>query len=258
VLHLFDTAEARFGTVDVVVQCAGIFPIVPFEELTTETWDRVHAVNARGAYLCLREAVKHMRRHGQGGSIVNISSVASQAVAVLGQAQYSASKAAVNMLTRSVALEFADDGIRVNAVLPGSIDTPSVRANMARIEKDPPPARRAELSARAPTAELLWPATGCRCRLPVPGKSSLTVHHRPVARRGWRLPDQLSGTPVIFQTFPERTIPHRCRLRRGQFRVEWMLVHAEYRGPMTERGCLYERGRGVQRHDGGPRGASLR
>jgi NAD(P)-dependent dehydrogenase (short-subunit alcohol dehydrogenase family) len=137
VLHLFDTAEARFGGVDVVVQCAGIFPIVPFEELTTQIWDRVHAVNARGAYLCLREAVKHMKRHGQGGSIVNISSVASQAVAVLGQAQYSASKAGVNMLTRSVALEFAGDGIRVNAVLPGSIDTPGVRANMARIEEDP-------------------------------------------------------------------------------------------------------------------------
>lgn len=137
VLQLFDAAEASFGGVHVLVHCAGIFPIVPFEELTTETWDRVHAVNARGAYLCLREAVKHMKRHGQGGSIVNISSVASQAVAVLGQAQYSASKAGVNMLTRSVALEFAGDGIRVNAVLPGSIDTPGVRTNMARIEKDP-------------------------------------------------------------------------------------------------------------------------
>jgi NAD(P)-dependent dehydrogenase (short-subunit alcohol dehydrogenase family) len=137
VLHLFDAAEARFGGVDVLVQCAGIFPIVPFEELTTETWDRVHAVNARGAYLCVREAVKQMKRHGHGGSIVNVSSVASQAVAVLGQAQYSSSKAGVNMLTRAVALEFAGDGIRVNAVLPGSIDTPGVRSNMVRIEKDP-------------------------------------------------------------------------------------------------------------------------
>src|SRR6202011_3959165 len=137
VVHLFDSAETRFGGIDVLVHCAGIFPIVPFEELTTETWDRVHAVNTRGAYLCVREAVKQMKHHGRGGSIVNVSSVAWQGVAVLGQAQYSSSKAGVNMLTLAVALEFAGDGIRVNAVLPGSIDTPGVRTNMARIEKDP-------------------------------------------------------------------------------------------------------------------------
>jgi NAD(P)-dependent dehydrogenase (short-subunit alcohol dehydrogenase family) len=137
VLQLFDAAKARFGGIDVLVHCAGIFPIVPFEELTTEIWDRVHAVNTRGAYLCVREAVKHMKHHGRGGSIVNVSSVASQAVAVLGQAQYSSSKAGVNMLTRAVALEFAGEGIRVNAVLPGSIDTPGVRSNIAHIERDP-------------------------------------------------------------------------------------------------------------------------
>jgi NAD(P)-dependent dehydrogenase (short-subunit alcohol dehydrogenase family) len=137
VRRLFDTAESTFGTVDVLVNCAGVFPIIPFEELTTQTWDRVHAVNTRGAYLCMREAVKRMKRAGHGGAIVNVSSVASQAVAVLGQAQYSSSKAGVNMLTKAVALEFAASRIRVNAVLPGSIDTPGVRSNMARLEADP-------------------------------------------------------------------------------------------------------------------------
>ena len=83
----------------------------------------VHDVNTRGAFLVTREAVRRMKASGKGGSIVAVSSVSSHQVVVLGQAQYAASKAGVDALIRTIALEFAGDGIRANAVLPGTIIT---------------------------------------------------------------------------------------------------------------------------------------
>lgn len=131
VLGLFELADQAFGGVDVLVECAGIYPAVPFLDSTVELWDKVMSINARGAYLCNREAVRRMKAKGQGGSIVNVSSVASVQSLVQGHAHYSASKAAVNMLTRSLALDFGVDNIRVNAVLPGSIDTEGLRSEQA-------------------------------------------------------------------------------------------------------------------------------
>jgi NAD(P)-dependent dehydrogenase (short-subunit alcohol dehydrogenase family) len=123
VINLFDSTVAAFGGIDVLVNCAGIFPCAPFLEASVELWDRVHAVNTRGVFLCCRQAVKHMKAAGKGGAIVNVSSTSSQQTTVYGHAQYGSSKAGVNMLTKSIALEFARDQIRANAVLPGGVMT---------------------------------------------------------------------------------------------------------------------------------------
>lgn len=123
VVRMLDSAVAAFGGIDVLVNCAGIFPFTPFLQATVELWDRVHAVNTRGVFLCCREAIKHMRDAGKGGAIVNVSSTSSQQTTIYGHAQYGSSKAGVNMLTKTLALEFARYQIRANAVLPGGVLT---------------------------------------------------------------------------------------------------------------------------------------
>jgi NAD(P)-dependent dehydrogenase (short-subunit alcohol dehydrogenase family) len=136
VLRLFDTTVAAFGGVDVLVNCAGIFPVAPFLEASVELWDRVHAVNTRGAFLCCRQAVRCMKAAGKGGAIVNVSSTSSRQTTVYGHAQYGSSKAGVNMLTKTIALEFGRDRIRANAVLPGGVMTEGAGV-MLSAEKPP-------------------------------------------------------------------------------------------------------------------------
>lgn len=128
VTALFDRAVARYGRVDILVNCAGIFPVVPFLESTVELWDRVHAINTRGAYLCTREAIRKMLADGEGGSIVAVSSLGAERSTIFGHAHYGSSKAGVNMLIRTIALEYAGRGIRANAVMPGTIRTEGLLA----------------------------------------------------------------------------------------------------------------------------------
>jgi NAD(P)-dependent dehydrogenase (short-subunit alcohol dehydrogenase family) len=134
VIALFVRAPAVFGGLDILVNNAAIFPKKPFLEVDAAFWDRLHGVNLRGTFLCLREGIRRMREQGRGGSIVNISSVSSLQTAVYHNATYNASKAGVNSLTRTTALEFAADGIRVNAVLPGGVLTPGAKAATSAIE----------------------------------------------------------------------------------------------------------------------------
>lgn len=134
VAALMDRALQEFGSLDVLVNNAAIFPKKPFLEVDAAFWDRLHAVNLRGTFLCLREAIRRMQAQGRGGSIVNISSVSSMQAVVYHNATYNASKAGVNSLTKTTALEFAGDGIRVNAVLPGGVATPGAKAAGANIE----------------------------------------------------------------------------------------------------------------------------
>ena len=134
VAAMLDLALSEFGTLDVLVNNAAIFPKKPFLEVESEFWDKLHSVNLRGTFLCLREAIKRMRAQGSGGAIVNISSVSSMQAVVYHNATYNASKAGVNSLTKTTALEFAADGIRVNAVLPGGVLTAGAKAAGANIE----------------------------------------------------------------------------------------------------------------------------
>lgn len=123
-------AVERFGGVDLLANCAGIQRYGTAEDTPESVWDEVLAVNLKGCYLASRCAVPEMRRRG-GGSIVHISSV--QGIACqTSVAAYAASKGGLNALTRSMALDFAPDRIRVNAVCPGSVDTPMLRASAER------------------------------------------------------------------------------------------------------------------------------
>jgi NAD(P)-dependent dehydrogenase (short-subunit alcohol dehydrogenase family) len=117
---LFADVEKRFGGVDVLANVAAYRGKHATMEMTMAEWDIQHAVNTRGTFLCLREAARLMRAGGKGGSIVNVSSVASVRPVVFPSMDYDSSKAGVNAITRQAALEFAADGIRVNAVLPGA------------------------------------------------------------------------------------------------------------------------------------------
>jgi 3-oxoacyl-[acyl-carrier protein] reductase len=120
---MYATANEAFGRIDSVVHCAGIFPKYGLLDITVEQWDRIQAVNLRGTMLVVREAVRHMKESGRGGSIVNISSVSGVREVVFHNAAYGASKAGMINLTRAAALEFGADKIRVNAVLPGGTAT---------------------------------------------------------------------------------------------------------------------------------------
>ncbi|GAA4050779.1 SDR family NAD(P)-dependent oxidoreductase [Nonomuraea soli] len=120
-----ELAVSSFGGLDIVVTCAGVQRYGTVEETSEELWDEVLDINLKGVFLVCRAAVPLLRARG-GGSIVAISSV--QAFAAQTQvAAYSTSKAALNGLVRSMALDHAADGIRVNSVCPGSVDTPMLR-----------------------------------------------------------------------------------------------------------------------------------
>lgn len=126
VRQLFAETARRFGTVDVLINNAGIMPKTPFTDVSAEEWDRVQRINLRGAFLCMKEAARLMRDNASGGRIVNVSSTSSMHPGVLGNAAYCASKGGVNMLTKSAAFDLAPDNINVNAVLPGGTETEGV------------------------------------------------------------------------------------------------------------------------------------
>ena len=118
-------APAAAG-LDVLVNVAGIGSTQDAPGTSLELWEDVFAVNARGTFLCCKHAIPGMRERG-GGAIVNVSSVAAL-VGLKNRAAYSASKGAVVALTRALAVDHVADGIRVNAVCPGTVDSPWVRS----------------------------------------------------------------------------------------------------------------------------------
>lgn len=95
----------------------------PLDALLMETWDAVHSCNARSVFLLMREAVRAMRSGGRGGRIINLSTIGSVHPVLHGNYAYGSSRAAMNALTRSFALDFAKDGIRSNAILVGAIQS---------------------------------------------------------------------------------------------------------------------------------------
>lgn len=123
--RIVEAAVERFGSVNVLVNCAGIFPSTPALEISRNEWERVFSINLRAPFLCSQEIVRWAVSNGRVASIVNVASSAG-VVARPGVAHYCASKAALIMLTKALAVEWAEHGIRVNAVAPGLVETPGV------------------------------------------------------------------------------------------------------------------------------------
>ena len=122
VVAMLDEAERRLGRLDVLINNAGIQIAAAAHETSLEDFDRVLAVNLRGPYLCARQAIKAFLAH-RGGIIVNISSV-HEIIPKPKYLSYSVSKGGLGNLTQTLALEYADQGIRVNGVAPGATVTP--------------------------------------------------------------------------------------------------------------------------------------
>lgn len=122
IASMFQRIEEEIGKIDILVNNAAVLTRIPFLELTVEEWERVMNTNVRGYFLCSQYATKLMVKCNIKGRIINISSI-SQFEAAVGRTHYCASKGAIGMLTKGMALELAPYGINVNAVLPGSIHT---------------------------------------------------------------------------------------------------------------------------------------
>jgi NAD(P)-dependent dehydrogenase (short-subunit alcohol dehydrogenase family) len=150
VQRLVETAERELGPVEVLVNNAGIFPRVPFLEITEDVWDRVHGVNLRGAFLCGQAVARRLVALGRPGAIINLASSAAFRGSDRG-AHYVASKAGVLGLTRGMALELAQHRIRVNAIAPGLTDTAQPRYGMTEDELQ-------EASRRVPLGQMATPA----------------------------------------------------------------------------------------------------
>ena len=153
----FATARQRLGTIDVLVNSAGLLTESPLQNMTLAMWNETLSVDLTGVFLCCREVVGEMRQQ-KWGRIINIASQLAIKGGT-GLSHYSAAKAGVVALTKSLALEVASDNVLVNSIAPGPIETPLVQG----ISEDWKIAKRAELPLRrfgvaaevAPTALLL-------------------------------------------------------------------------------------------------------
>jgi NAD(P)-dependent dehydrogenase (short-subunit alcohol dehydrogenase family) len=132
---MYATAAERYGGVDVLSNNAGIMPADDASVLETEpdAWSRVLDVNAKGVFLCCRHGIPRLLERG-GGSVINVASFVALVGAASSQIAYTASKGAVLSLTRELAVEFARQGVRVNALCPGPVETPML---MRLFEDDP-------------------------------------------------------------------------------------------------------------------------
>jgi NAD(P)-dependent dehydrogenase (short-subunit alcohol dehydrogenase family) len=125
VRRMYDETAERYGGIDVLYNNAGISPADDASILETEAdaWQRVQDVNTRGVYLCCKHGIPHLLEGG-GGSVINVASFVALVGAATSQISYTASKGAVLSLSRELAVQFARQGVRVNALCPGPVETP--------------------------------------------------------------------------------------------------------------------------------------
>jgi NAD(P)-dependent dehydrogenase (short-subunit alcohol dehydrogenase family) len=151
-----DTIEqtaARFGGLQIVVNCAGIVHVKKLHEYSAAEWDQLMAVNVRGIFFSIKHALKHLRANSHS-YLVNVGSISS----FVGQADtpaYTASKGAVLSLSQSIALDYAADGLRCNCVCPGITDTPMLRHHLHAAND--PAGTLAKRLARVPLGRALSP-----------------------------------------------------------------------------------------------------
>jgi NAD(P)-dependent dehydrogenase (short-subunit alcohol dehydrogenase family) len=148
---------ATMGRLDILVNNAGVSHVGNILETSLDDWERVMRVNARGAFLCAREAIRIMvAQQPKGGVIVNMASVAGQ-IAVDRRLPYSASKGAILAMTRSIAIDFVGEDIRCNAICPGTVHTPFVEGYLKRSFPGQEDAVRQTLHARQPIGRMGLP-----------------------------------------------------------------------------------------------------
>jgi meso-butanediol dehydrogenase/(S,S)-butanediol dehydrogenase/diacetyl reductase len=126
-------ACAGHGRIDVLANVAGIVQFGRIETVTEDEWDRVHAVDLKGPFFLMQAALPHLR--ACGGNIVNVSSVAGNVAQPYATA-YAAAKGGLTQLTKALALELSPEGIRVNAICPGTVDTPIVEQVFRKLTDD--------------------------------------------------------------------------------------------------------------------------
>lgn len=137
VAGMVEAAATRYGRLDVALNAAGVFgAVAPLADYDEDTWDDVIAVNLKGVFLSMKHEIAYMRAHG-GGVIVNVASNLGAHYRRPGASAYVASKAAVSHLTRTAARDHIADGVRINALSPGPIDSPmSLRPGETREDRD--------------------------------------------------------------------------------------------------------------------------
>ena len=194
---LMDFAVAEFGRLDVCVANAGVVHHANFLELEPEDFDRVMSVNVSGTFITGQSAAKRMIASGNGGSLINIASTNAYVVN-LAQVPYAASKGAIVVLTKVMAVSLADHSIRVNAIAPGSVRTPMFDDVVERM-----PGMQEMILSRTPAASNFRPQRDCRGG-EFPRLRRRQLHHRPDHHRRWR--------------------PHRAQLHDASGRLE--LTHA--------------------------------
>ncbi len=123
VQQLIATAVQQFGRLDIMINNSGITEPHPLLEMTPDEWDKTLNINLRGAFFCTQQAARQMIAQGEGGRIINLSSVHGFAAAPL-HAHYEASKGGINLFTKACAIELAPHNIQVNAIAPGAIEVP--------------------------------------------------------------------------------------------------------------------------------------
>jgi len=153
VVSLFTHAKERFGTIDILINNAGVCPMMPIKDTSYELWNQVMAVNMGGVFLCCREMIRQAVAVGRPASIVNIASATAYLGSRNGKTHYAASKGGVISFTSSLAKEVARDHIRVNAFAPAIMYTDMTAElldrDMAHYEKQIPVGRIATLEEAA-------------------------------------------------------------------------------------------------------------
>jgi len=158
---MVDRTVARWGRLDILFNNAGLILVKPLEETTEAEWDNLMSVNLKAMFFGCKHVIPHMRRTG-GGTILNMGSIGSF-TGQLNTPAYIASKGAVALFTKSLALDYGRDGIRVNCICPGITDTPMLREHMGYGEQGEKNIRRR--LARVPLGKILEPADVARAAL---------------------------------------------------------------------------------------------
>lgn len=171
IASMVDDAVGRWGGIDILFNNAGVVLIKPLEDTTEAEWDRLMAINLKAAFFAIKHVVPHMRRRG-GGAILNTGSIGSM-VGQLTTPAYIASKGAVALLTKTLALDYGRDQIRVNCLCPGITDTPMLREHLGRGPEGE--ARIQRRLSRVPLGAILKPDDVARAALYLVSDDSLGV-----------------------------------------------------------------------------------